>query len=96
MWVDYAAGSTLDACTLLLVGWTRYMACLLYLRQTPPEMPCACSCKGSPPQANRPATQSGCTTYMKLVPSPVNEKKPSEHSSPARKELKGNVPTIIM
>lgn len=28
--------------------------------------------------------------------SPVNEKKPSEHKSPARKLLKGNVPTNIM
>lgn len=27
---------------------------------------------------------------------PVKEKKPSEHSSPAKKELNGNVPTSIM
>jgi len=38
------------------------------------------------------ADQPGHCRYC----SPVNEKKPNEHSRPARKALKGKVPTSIM
>jgi hypothetical protein len=43
-------------------------------------------------QLHMPLHSTQCQTYA----SPVSEKKPSEHKSPARKLLKGNVPTNIM
>jgi hypothetical protein len=51
-----------------------------------------------------PCALAGCGTRWARAPvlvlhatcAPVNEKKPSEHSRPARKALKGKVPTSIM